>query len=96
MITEIIYAVSPKTLDDLTYAIFTIPIHTGYSVQAEAESDHASDQAEQLLFNTLGDMLAFCDQASDQASDQAKSQANDIIEHSVHGKVKAILQSATN
>jgi len=77
--------------DDSTYVLVTIPIHSAFNVQASTESDQASIQAEQLFFNTLEDVLAFCNQASAQASAQVSAQAQDIVRHYLHGKVWDIL-----
>ena len=82
--------------DDSTYFLVTLPVHEAFSNQA---GDLVSDLALELKFNTLEDIINFCDragaqagaQASNQVSNQVSNQANHILEVNLHGKVKAML-----
>jgi ATP-dependent DNA helicase RecG len=64
--------------DENTFVLVTLPVH---------QNVQASDQANKFIFNTLADIVAFCDQASDQASDQART----IVKTALHNKVEVIL-----
>jgi len=68
--------------DENTFVLVTLPVHQNVQV-----SGQASDQVNAFIFNTLDDIIAFCDQASDQASDQAKV----IVNTEVHNKVGELL-----
>ncbi|HBL72475.1 MAG TPA: transcriptional regulator, partial [Bacteroidales bacterium] len=70
--------------DDSSYLLVTLPIHSAFSVQADVRSVQAVDQVDVQLFNTLDDLVKFCDQASDQAIA--------LLEMSVHSKVKDLLR----
>ena len=73
--------------DESTYVLVTLPIH---------ESDQVSNQVNDLLFNNIKDIVAFCNQASNQASNQADGQVLKILNSEVHSKVTDILREANN
>tara|TARA_B100001109_G_C18861165_1_gene474049 strand:+ start:1473 stop:3080 length:1608 start_codon:yes stop_codon:yes gene_type:complete len=72
--------------DDASYVLVTIPAHA-----VDQASDGANDQVDASVFNTLDDVLAFCDGASDGASDGARQ----IVEEELHDKVEGLLKAAT-
>lgn len=87
--------------DDSTYFLVTLPVHEAFSNQAD---DLVSDLALELKFNTLEDIINFCDragaqagaQASAQASVQAKENVMSIIGQHAHDKVIEVLTFITN
>ena len=78
--------------DEASYVMVTIPIHDSFK---GINSDQVSEQVNTLTFNSLDDIIAFCDQVSDQVSDQVNDQVNDqvkdIVEKDVGKNVNAIL-----
>ncbi|MBK8054350.1 MAG: hypothetical protein IPK35_14080 [Saprospiraceae bacterium] len=60
--------------DENTFVLVTLPVHQNVQV---------SDQVNKFIFNTLGDIVAFCDQASDQA--------RTIVKTALQNKVEVIL-----
>lgn len=83
--------------DDSTYFLVTLPAHEAFSNQA---GDLVSDLALELKFNTLEDIINFCDragaQAGAQASVQAKENVMSIIGQHAHDKVIEVLTFITN
>jgi ATP-dependent DNA helicase RecG len=74
---------SPKPIfetDEQSYVLVTIPVHTGIEASVQV-SDQESDQAKVNVFNSLEDVIAFCDQANEQMSNhQSNHQSNQVIE----------------
>ena len=77
--------------DDSSYVLVTIPVHAAFINPVMDEINQASNQVNELHFNSLEDIIAFSNQASNQASNQVSNQANEILEQHIHGKVKDIL-----
>ena len=80
---------SPKPIfdtDESTYVLVTIPIHEGVQV-----TDQASDQDEDIIFSSLNDIVAFCNQANDQVNDQVSDQVEVLIEQEINDRVLPIL-----
>jgi ATP-dependent DNA helicase RecG len=75
--------------DEQTYVLVTLPVHP-------PASDQVNDQDKDQVFNDIGDVIAFCNQASDQVDDQASDQARIIVNDSVHYRVSDVLQATTN
>jgi ATP-dependent DNA helicase RecG len=78
---------SPKPVfdtDDETYFLVTLPVHP-------SASDQVSDQASDVVFKDIADVIAFSNQVSDQASDQVGDQARIIVDNSIHNRTCDIL-----
>ncbi|MBU1368700.1 MAG: transcriptional regulator, partial [Bacteroidetes bacterium] len=81
--------------DEANYVLVTIPIHKGFGVDDQV-SDQVGDQDKDHVFNSLEDVIAFCNGVSDQVSDQARDQARAIVTDHIHPKVSDILQTTRN
>jgi ATP-dependent DNA helicase RecG len=86
---------SPKPVfdsDDSSYVLVTLPAHPAAYIQTGNEVSYTENQ---LSFNSVEDIVAFCNQVGNQVSNQVSNQANDVITEQVHAKVKNILSVAT-
>lgn len=90
---------SPKPVfdsDDSSYVLVTLPAHPAADIQTGNEVSYTENQ---LSFNSVEDIVAFCNQVGNQVgnqvSNQVSNQANDVITEQVHAKVKNILSVAT-
>jgi ATP-dependent DNA helicase RecG len=74
------------------YFMVTLPINLEY---VKYMSDQVSDQVNDLLFNSLDEIIAFSNQAGNGVNDQANDQVQDILNNQLHSKVEEILNTAT-
>lgn len=81
--------------DGANFVLVTLPIHKGFGVDDQI-SDQVSDQDNKHVFNSLEDVIAFCDGVSTQVSDQARDQVRAIVTDQIHPKVSHILQATRN
>ena len=71
--------------DDAHYVLVTLPVHP--MANNDHASNGASDGVKYNVFNTLEEIIAFCDGASDGASDQVQN----ILNEAVHERIAEIL-----
>lgn len=76
-----------ETDEQSTYFLTVLPANVSDQV-----TNQVSDQVNIVIFNTVKDIIAFCEGDSDQVSDGVSNQANNIIRATVHNSVPDILR----
>ncbi len=79
--------------DDVSYVLVTIPIHNSFkSSGSDVVSVQVNDQVNIPTFNSLDDIINYCDQANDQVNDQAKA----IIEKEIGKNAYTVLKQLSS
>jgi hypothetical protein len=73
------------------YFIVMLPINQKY-VEAIGENDIVSNEVNNLIFNSLDDIIAFGNGVSNTVSNGVSNTAKEIIREEIHDKVKDILE----
>jgi ATP-dependent DNA helicase RecG len=78
--------------DDQTYVLVTLPAHGLFQVRVQ-ESDQAGSWGNELLFNSLDDVVLFSNRAGNGVSNGASNQARKIVNEQIHTKVMELLEA---
>ena len=79
--------------DDLSYFLVTIPIHPTFIEQTKEESIGATNGVNSLLLKGIEDLVAFTNGVTNGVTNGATNGAVSILEHSLHTKVKEMLNA---
>jgi ATP-dependent DNA helicase RecG len=83
-----------ETDEQGSYFMVTLPINTQYvEVVSDKASDIVSDKDNNIVINSLEDLISYIDQDSDKAGDIVSDKAKDILNEQVHYKVEVILNA---
>ena len=85
-----------ETDEQGSYFMVTLPINPEYLKYAgDQVSVQAGVQDNNLIFNSLDDLIAISNQVGNQVSVQVSDQVQDILNNQLHNRVKEILNIAT-